>query len=85
MADMLAGGGERRGRPRTGGAAITVGVRLLPDLLEPLDRFRAAQGGLSRPEAIRLLLRDGLLQADAMPTDPAQQSSLEPEPDAGQA
>ena len=52
---------------------------MLPDLLDPLDKFRADQGGISRPEAIRLLVRDGLAQADVMPTDPAQQSSLEPE------
>ena len=74
--------GRRRGPPPTGKGQL-VGVRLLPDLLGPLDAFRSQQGGLSRPEAIRLLLRDGLLQADTMPLDPSQQSSLEPEAPGG--
>jgi hypothetical protein len=39
-------------------------LALTPDLLEPLDIFRAMQGGISRAEAIQLLLRDGLFQLD---------------------
>ena len=81
MAETFGASAGGSGTARRARAGSTVAVRLLPDLLEPLDRFRADQGGISRPEAIRLLLRDGLLQADAMPVDPNLQSSLDPEPD----
>ncbi len=52
---------KTRGRPKTTGKGHLVGVRLLPDLLAALDAFRAAHAGeLSRPEAVRLLVRRGL-------------------------
>lgn len=51
---------NRRGRPATG-TNPSVGVRLPPDILKLVDRFRAAEADLpSRPEAIRRLIERGL-------------------------
>lgn len=49
----------KRGRPRTD--ATPVMVRLQPEQLAELDRWREAQpAALSRPEAVRRLLADAL-------------------------
>jgi hypothetical protein len=44
------------GRPRTGIGQM-IGVRLQPDELELLDRWILANGEMSRPEALRRILR----------------------------
>ena len=75
MANFLTAAIGRRSRPRTIGAAPIVKVALAPELLGPLDNFCSRQGGISRSEAIRLLVRDGLLEADAMLDDSSQISS----------
>src|SRR5438477_9095003 len=50
----------KRGRPATG-TNPAVGVRLPPELLQDLDRWRAHQPDISgRPEAIRRLIESGL-------------------------
>jgi hypothetical protein len=69
---------KRRGPPKTTGAGLLVGVRCHAELLEKIDRWRAAQppqlgqvGRLSRPQAIRWLaelgLKGGLGQQPAPP------------------
>lgn len=64
MATSISVNAKKRGRPRTTGTGKVIGVRLLPDLLEALDRFRDRQeGDLSRPEAVRMLIRDRLVAA----------------------
>ncbi len=61
MAKSIDVNANKRGRPKTTGTGHVVGVRLLPDLLTALDAYRAGQAGdLSRPEAVRLLVSDGL-------------------------
>ena len=51
---------NRKGRPATG-INPAVGVRLPPELLKALDRWRAAQSDIpGRPEAIRRLTEAGL-------------------------
>lgn len=53
-----------RGRPSTGGQMPGVMVRLPPDQLAELDAWIAKQGQpVSRPEAIRLFLAEGLRRA----------------------
>lgn len=54
---------KKRGRPATG-QGVLLGVRLQPDLLAALDAWVDAQQELkpSRPEAIRILLREVLEQ-----------------------
>ena len=66
---------SRQSRRRSMGAAVNVKVAFAPELLGPLDNFRSKQGDISRAEAIRLLVRDGLLQTDAMLDDPSEVSS----------
>jgi hypothetical protein len=52
---------KRRGRPATG-RGQTIGVRMLPGLLGPLDRYIADRGaGSSRPETIRAIVEDWLI------------------------
>jgi hypothetical protein len=62
-------GTRKVGRPRTGWTQI--GLKLAPGQLAKLDVWRAQNGGLARPEAIRQLMRRAL---DAIP---------EPAPDFG--
>ena len=50
---------NRRGRPATG-RGRTIGVRMLPGLLSALDSYR---GDMSRPEAVRMLVKQGLISA----------------------
>lgn len=52
---------KKRGRPATG-KGLTIGVRLQPTLLHPLDGWIAAQPDPkpTRPEAIRRILSRGL-------------------------
>ncbi len=51
---------KSRGRPKVG--SVHVGVRIPPEQLDPLDAWIAAQPEPrpSRPEAIRLALKDWL-------------------------
>lgn len=53
---------KSRGRPKTTGTGELVGVRLLPDTLEPVDRWieEHPDPKPSRPEAIRRLIRKAL-------------------------
>lgn len=53
---------KKRGRPRTTGKGEQIGVRILPDMMRPLDRWIASQPKPqpTRPEAIRVALRDWL-------------------------
>jgi hypothetical protein len=52
---------KRRG-PQPSGQGVPVNVRLLPELLDPIDQWIATQPDPkpSRPEAIRMLLRERL-------------------------
>ena len=53
--------GKKRGRGRPKVGAIPVMVRLLPDQVARLDRWRGGLAGSpGRPEAIRRLLEQGL-------------------------
>ena len=56
---------KTRGRPVTTGKGTLIGVRILDEPLEVLDRWIAKQGeaDLSRPEAIRRLVEIGLAGA----------------------
>lgn len=57
---------KRRG-PKPTGKGTQIGVRLLPGLLAPLDRWIAAQPErMSRPEAIRYALRDWLISQEVI-------------------
>ncbi|OWK19381.1 hypothetical protein AJ88_45675 [Mesorhizobium amorphae CCBAU 01583] len=51
---------KSRGRPATGKGEL-IGVRLQPDMLAALDKFVDEQEGITRPEAVRLILRDWLI------------------------
>jgi hypothetical protein len=54
-------GKRKRGRPVTTGTGTTIGVRMLDDLVEAVDRWTTKQREpLSRPEAIRRLVEIGL-------------------------
>lgn len=62
MSKSISDNTKKRGRPKTTGMGTLIGVRLLPGLLAPLDRWIAAQPQpMSRPEAIRYALRDWLI------------------------
>lgn len=50
---------NRGGRPRVDATPVT--VRIPPDMLAALDKFVDEQAGISRPEAVRLILRDWLV------------------------
>jgi hypothetical protein len=57
---------KKRGRKVTTGKGTLVGVRLLPPILAPLDAWIAAQWPRpTRPEAIRLALREWLASQPA--------------------
>ena len=59
MSDTIGNIGKGRGRPATG--ATPVMVRLPPDQLAKVDRWREAQADApSRPEAIRRLVEKAL-------------------------
>lgn len=52
---------KRRGRPKVG--SVLIGVRLPPVLLVALDRWIAAiDPALSRPAALRLILRRAIIR-----------------------
>lgn len=51
---------KKRG-PAPTGKGVLVGVRLQPAMLTAVDKFVDEQAGISRPEAIRLILRDWLI------------------------
>ncbi len=50
-----------RGRPKTTGSGQLIGVRIQPDMLDALDKFQTENSAPSRPEAVRLILRDSLI------------------------
>ena len=50
---------KRVGRPPVNATPIT--VRIPPAMLSALDKFVSEQTGISRPEAVRLILRDWLI------------------------
>jgi hypothetical protein len=55
---------RRRGPPDTGGGTL-IGVRIQPEELELLDRWRAGQADKpGRPEAIRRLVEQSLNSKD---------------------
>jgi hypothetical protein len=61
---------KKRGRPKTTGPGIQVGVRLQPTLLAALDRYTSEDApGKSRPEAIRELLEDKLIGLGLLPIE----------------
>ncbi len=78
MAKSIDVNAKKRGRPKTTGSGHVVGVRILPELLAALDAYRAAQAGdLSRPEAVRRLIRRGLdapLMPESVPADRSPES-----------
>jgi hypothetical protein len=54
--------------PKPTGKGELIGVRLLPELLTPLDTWAAGQDGSpSRPEAIRRILMEHLKRRGLMP------------------
>lgn len=55
MGSSISASTKKRGRPATTGTGQTVGVRMLPDQLAPLDAWIAdhPEPKPSRPEAIR--------------------------------
>lgn len=62
MVKLISAIAKRRGRPVTTGTGTTIGVRMLDDRIEALDRWISQRGeaDLSRPEAIRRLVEIGL-------------------------
>lgn len=48
---------KKRKGPAPTGKGTLIGVRLQPDQLELLDLWRAANGDVSRPEAIRQIIK----------------------------
>lgn len=63
MAGSISASAKKRGRPATTGTGRTIGVRILPELISPLDAWIADQPDPkpSRPEAIRHALTDWLI------------------------
>lgn len=51
---------KKRG-PKPTGKGTPIQVRLQPDMLAALDKFVDEQAGISRPEAVRLILKDWLI------------------------
>lgn len=51
---------KKPGPPATGKGTL-IGVRLQPAMLAAVDKFVDEQNGISRPEAVRLILRDWLV------------------------
>jgi hypothetical protein len=62
MTDAIRDNKKSRGRPATTGTGTLIGVRLQPDMLAALDKFVDEQAGITRPEAVRLILRDWLVR-----------------------
>jgi hypothetical protein len=60
MAKQKRSKAKRRGRPVTTGRGALVGIRCHKAFLDRVDKWRAAQGGLSRPAAIQQLAELGL-------------------------
>jgi hypothetical protein len=52
------------GRPPTTGIGKLVGIRCHKEFLKRVDKWRAIQGGISRPDAIRRLSEMGLATVD---------------------
>lgn len=58
---------KKRGRPATG-ETPRIGVRLPPEVTEAVDKFAAKQEPpLSRSDAIRLLVVEGLMREKLLP------------------
>jgi metal-responsive CopG/Arc/MetJ family transcriptional regulator len=64
MATSIRATTNKRGRPKTTGKGTPIQVRVQADILAALDEFRAkSEGNMSRPEAVRALVRDALIGA----------------------
>lgn len=71
MAQSISDNKKSRGRPRTTGISPLVGVRLPVDILDAVDTFRSEQTPEpTRPEAVRVLLRDALTAAGYLELPP---------------
>lgn len=44
-------------------------LRLLPELMAPLDAFATEEADRSRPEALRVILKDWLISHGYLPAD----------------
>jgi hypothetical protein len=53
-------GKKRRGRPKTTGTGVQIQVRCHREFLERVDKWRASQGDITRPDALRRLAEIGL-------------------------
>ena len=71
MAKSIRGTKKGRGRPRTTGAGVQIGMRWQEALLDQVDAWAKQQDEPSRPEAIRRLVEMGLAAAqNTAPTSP---------------
>lgn len=76
MAKRISVSGKKRGRPKTTGPGVLVGMRWQKPLLEKIDSWAKLNGLASRGEAIRRLVEKGLGLA------PAHSMSVAPQPPA---
>jgi hypothetical protein len=61
MAKSIRGNKKRRGRPKTTGIGVQIGMRWHPPILDEIDAWASRQADSpSRPEAIRRLVELGL-------------------------
>jgi metal-responsive CopG/Arc/MetJ family transcriptional regulator len=56
---------KKRGRPKTDTTAIM--LRVPPSMLAAIDMFVDDDAGISRPQAVRLILRKWLVENGALP------------------
>jgi Ribbon-helix-helix protein, copG family len=59
---------KRRGPAPTGKGAPVM-VRLQPDMLAGVDQFVAERDGISRPEAVRLIIRDWMIKNQVLKSE----------------
>jgi metal-responsive CopG/Arc/MetJ family transcriptional regulator len=59
---------QKRG-PKPTGKGTPVMVRLQPDMLAGVDQFIAEHDDISRPEAIRLIIRDWLTRHQVLKSE----------------
>jgi hypothetical protein len=67
MSDAIPDNRKSRGRGRPRVDSTLVGLRLPPDMLEALDKFVDRDAIPSRPEAVRLILKDWLIANGMLP------------------
>ena len=71
MAKSIRDNKKKRGRPKTTGTGILIGVRMLDPELSALDAWARSQDDApSRPEVIRRLLKTVLANRTGVPTSP---------------